>query len=56
MTETVGQTAEEKAAAEAYAAQWHKDNPDAHALNSEEEKAAAEAYAKAQETAKPNSP
>jgi len=48
MTEPVGQTAEEKAAAEAYAAQWHKDNPDAHALNSEEEKAAAEAYAETQ--------
>jgi hypothetical protein len=56
MTEPVGQTAEEKAAAEAYMEQWHKDNPDAHALNSEEEKAAAEAYSKAQETATPNSP
>ena len=54
MSEPVGQTAEEKSAAEAYAAQWLIDYPDAHALNSDEEKAAAEAYA-AEQAAK-NSP
>ena len=51
-----GQTAEEKAAAEAYAEQWHLDHPDAPELNSDAEKAAAEAYAASQEAAEPNSP